>query len=65
MSNQRLSLAMKRFEYHIFKLGASGRFVAGEVDTAIMDKRINEFGADGRGLVLALDTNAYHGARET
>jgi hypothetical protein len=54
---------MKRFEYHVFKIGAKrGWFTAGgEMDTTAIDRHINELGSDGWELTTAFDTNWHQG----
>lgn len=52
---------MKRFEYHIFKLEATGWFSGGKVDTTVIDEHINGLGNEGWELASAFDTSKYQG----
>ena len=54
---------MKRFEYHVFTIGADATFFSsgGKVDIEAMDSHINELGGEGWELATALDTTRLRG----
>jgi hypothetical protein len=55
---------MKRWEYKVVKMGASGSFLGwggGRVDDVAMSAELNGLGAIGWELTAVFDTSQFHG----